>query len=133
MSTRSRPTTGRWATALRWASSARTAIIRVGSFYAGYRILHHEIYETDTAEPLLVFVGLWLCGIAPATLFDSLRRLGISLQNQVEAAASDTPHRKDSTWRCVDCGMTFASEGVARTHARAQHHALERSSEGEEK
>jgi hypothetical protein len=58
--------------------------VRVASTYAGYRVLHHEIYETSTSEPLLVFLGLWLCGIAPATFFDQLRRIGVSLQSELD-------------------------------------------------
>lgn len=74
--------------ALLWCFARRAALrvwaVRTASFAAGYRILHHEIYETTTSEPLLVFLGLWLCGIAPATFFDQLRRIGVSLQSELD-------------------------------------------------
>lgn len=65
-------------------SGLRTSLVRLSSFAAGYKILHHEIYETGSSEPLLVFLGLWLCGIAPATFFDQLRRIGVSLQSELD-------------------------------------------------
>lgn len=78
----------KWRRALLWCfghgGSLRTWIVRLTSFAAGYKILHHEVYETDTSEPLLVFLGLWLCGIAPATFFDQLRRIGVSLQSELD-------------------------------------------------
>lgn len=77
-----------WRRALVWLIERRnrtkTLVIRVGTFYAGYRVLHHEVYEASTSEPLLIFLGLWLCGIAPATFFDQLRRLGVSLQSELD-------------------------------------------------
>lgn len=62
-------------------------VVRCVSFYFGYKILNHEIYGREQAEPLLVFLGLWLCGIAPATFFDGIRRIG--------AAASVEPEPDD--------------------------------------
>lgn len=62
-------------------------IVRAVSFYFGYKILSHEIYGRQSAEPLLVFLGLWLCGIAPATFFDGVRRMG--------ALASTEPTNED--------------------------------------
>ena len=53
----------------RWA-------LRIVAFYFGYKILHRQVYEVDQAEPLLIALGLWLCGIAPADIFDGLRKLG---------------------------------------------------------
>jgi hypothetical protein len=74
-------------------------IAKVAAFYAGIRVLHHEVYETDTSEPLLVFVGLWLCGIAPASLFDQIRKIGASLQSeleqQMEQASSGAPKKPE--------------------------------------
>jgi hypothetical protein len=58
-------------------------VVRVVSFFFGYKILHHEIYDQPSAEPLLVFVGLWLCGIAPATFFDQLRKIGLDVASEV--------------------------------------------------
>lgn len=51
-------------------------VVRGVSFYFGYKILDHEIYSQGQADPLLIFLGLWLCGIAPATFFDGIRRMG---------------------------------------------------------
>lgn len=70
-----------------WAHARRKTInawvIRGVSFYFGYRILNHEIYDKESAEPLLIFLGLWLCGIAPASFFDGIRKVG--------GAATTTP------------------------------------------
>lgn len=63
---------------VRWANVHRRQLnawfVRAVSFYFGFKILQHEIYHKDHVEPLLIFLGLWLCGVAPATLFDSLRK-----------------------------------------------------------
>lgn len=87
----------RWA---RWVAGRRSAVVRLAvralSFYVGYRILHHEIYETDTSEPVLIFLGLWLCGLPPALFFDGLRKLGQSAQTELENAADATPHEDES-------------------------------------
>jgi hypothetical protein len=70
-----------------WCHARRKVInawvVRGVSFYFGYRILHHEIYDQPSAEPLLVFVGLWLCGIAPATFFDQLRKIGVEVGSEL--------------------------------------------------
>lgn len=60
-------------------------ILKAAGFYFGYRVLHHEIYEADSAEPILVGLGLWLCGVPVATFFDGLKKLGAGAQEQVEA------------------------------------------------
>lgn len=68
-----------------WLHRRRRAVnawvVRGVSFYFGYRILHHEVYSVQSTDPLLVFVGLWLCGIAPTSFFDSLRRAGVNVGN----------------------------------------------------
>lgn len=63
----------------------RRWVVRIVAFYFGYTILHREIYEVQHAEPLLIALGLWLCGIAPADMFDGLRKLGLS--DGIEGAA----------------------------------------------
>lgn len=63
--------------------------VKGASFYAGYRVLHHEIFEVETAEPLLVVLGLWLCGIAPASFIDSLRQLGAKAEETVQQATDE--------------------------------------------
>lgn len=41
---------------------------------AGVAILYHEVFEAKSPDGLLVFVGLYLCGVPPAMFFDGLRR-----------------------------------------------------------
>lgn len=53
----------------------RPLAIRFGSFAGGTLVLYHEVFIAGTSEPLLVFLGLWLCGIPPAMFFDGLRKL----------------------------------------------------------
>lgn len=55
--------------------SLRGLALRVGTFVSGLGILYHEVFLAQTSEPLLVFLGLWFCGIPPAMFFDSLRKL----------------------------------------------------------
>lgn len=49
--------------------------VRLASTLAGGGILYHEVWVAESAEPLLVFVGLWLAGAPIADLLDKLRRL----------------------------------------------------------
>ena len=49
--------------------------VRVASFLGGVAIMYHEVWVAPSAEPLLVFVGLWLAGAPLADLLDQLRRL----------------------------------------------------------
>lgn len=51
---------------------------------AGAAILYHEVYIADTAEPLLVFLGLWLLGIPPALFFDGLRKMTGAVNESVD-------------------------------------------------
>lgn len=84
----------RWQRVVLWASrqqkAARAWIFRGVTFYFGYRVLHHEVYETETSEPLLIVFGLWLCGIAPATFLDSLRKGAAAIQSEMEKVATST-------------------------------------------
>jgi hypothetical protein len=64
-------------------------------FVGGLAILHREIWEVQTAEPLLVFLGLWLIGIAPAQFFDGLKKLGQEAKGQIEQSTDATPAAKD--------------------------------------
>lgn len=48
---------------------------RVVFFLGGTGIIYHEVVVSDTAEPLLIFVGLWLAGAPIADFLDKLRRL----------------------------------------------------------
>lgn len=67
--------------AVTWLHGRRRAvnawIVRGVSFYFGYKILHHEVYATNP-DGLLVMLGLWLCGVAPTSFFDQLRKAGMS-------------------------------------------------------
>lgn len=79
----------------------RRWIIRAVAFYFGYSILHREIYEAKDAEPLLIALGLWLCGIAPADMFDGLRKLG-SVEDGIKEAKGapgdpPTPERESAS------------------------------------
>lgn len=71
-------------TAMKWIvakqQQATKLALRLGSLYVGYRILHHEIWEADTSEPLLIGLGLWLCGLPPALFLESLRKLANEAQ-----------------------------------------------------
>lgn len=81
----------------------RRWIIRAVAFYFGYKILHREIYEIDSPEPLLIALGLWLCGIAPADIFDGLRKMGDDVGKSIDKAtgadAADalTPERESAS------------------------------------
>lgn len=64
--------------------TVRTIAVRVGAFLAGVGVLYHEVFISTTAEPLLVFLGLWLCGIPPAMFFDGLRKLTDTAKGSLE-------------------------------------------------
>lgn len=64
-------------------------ILKAAGFYFGYRILHHEIYEADSAEPILIGLGLWLAGVPVATFFDGLKKLGAQAEEQVKAVTGE--------------------------------------------
>lgn len=49
--------------------------VKILAFAVGVAILYHEIWIASSAEPLLVFLGLWLIGVSPASFFDELRKL----------------------------------------------------------
>lgn len=70
-------------------------IIRVVSFYFGYRILKHEVYEVEHVEPLIFFFGLWLIGIAPASFLEGLKKVGAEARGSLEEMAGSVPGPKD--------------------------------------
>jgi hypothetical protein len=72
----------------------KRAIYRITSFVGGVLILHREIYEVQHPEPLLVFLGLWLCGIAPATFFDGLKKIGQEAHGELDDASNAAPKSK---------------------------------------
>lgn len=109
----------RWQRVMLWSlrqqKGLRAWVIRGVTFYFGYRILNHEVYETETAEPLLVVLGLWLCGIAPATFFDSLRKGAAAVQAELGKAAEATNVVDDPTPESSDSssGMKTPTDGKA--------------------
>lgn len=50
--------------------------VRLASIYVGARIVYHEVWQADTAEPIVLGLGLWLIGVPPAMWMDGVRRLG---------------------------------------------------------
>lgn len=59
-------------------------------FLGGSGIIYHEVVISDTAEPLLIFVGLWLAGAPIADFLDKLRRLA-QLQEPPEPPPEPQP------------------------------------------
>lgn len=59
-------------------------VLKGVGIYFGYRILHHEIYEAEQAEPILIGLGLWLCGVPVASFFDGLKKMGAAASSAVE-------------------------------------------------
>lgn len=53
----------------RWA-------LRLVSIYIGGRIVYHEVWQSETAEPIVLGLGLWFIGVPPALWMDGVRRLG---------------------------------------------------------
>lgn len=60
---------------------------RVLSGIAGAAIIYHEVYIADSAEPLLVLLGLWLLGIPPALFLDGLRKMTDAANASVDEVA----------------------------------------------
>lgn len=83
----------RLARAILWLHQRRKIvnrwIVRVVSFYFGYQILRHEVYEVEHVEPLVFFFGLWLIGIAPASFIDGLKKVGVTARSSLEDLAGD--------------------------------------------
>lgn len=65
--------------------------VRALSMAGGIYILYHEVVVSQTAEALLVFVGLWLAGAPIADLLDKLRQLATSVKQQLPEPPSDPP------------------------------------------
>lgn len=49
-------------------------LVRVASIGGGVLIIKHEVYEAESAELILIALGLWLIGVPPAMWLDALRR-----------------------------------------------------------
>jgi hypothetical protein len=54
--------------------------IRLLSVVAGGLILKHEVYDAESAEIVVIALGLWLIGVPPALWLDALRRTTRSLE-----------------------------------------------------
>lgn len=93
---------------MRWLWARRrtvqTQVWRLAATVAGVVILYHEIWVTESSEPLLIFLGLWLCGLPPAMFFDGLRRLGTDAKSALDppdasgvpkSPPADPPKAKD--------------------------------------
>jgi hypothetical protein len=65
----------------------RKLALRGVSALAGAAVLYHEVYISDTAEPLLIFLGLWLLGIPPALFLDGLRKITTATNAAVDEVA----------------------------------------------
>jgi hypothetical protein len=66
-------------------------LVRGVSTLGGGAILYHEVYIAQTAEPLLVFVGLWLAGAPIADLLDKLRRLAMTVNDEPVPQVPEPP------------------------------------------
>lgn len=97
---------------LRQRKKVQAWVFRGVTFYFGYRILQHEVYETETSEPLLIILGLWLCGIAPATFLDSLRRGAANFQRDLAKAAEEADAVKDAAMPDITKPAPDASSGI---------------------
>lgn len=75
----------------------RLIVIRVGAFISGVVVLYHEVFLASSAEPLLVFLGLWLCGIPPAMFFDGLRKLTDTAKGSLEDTVKSLEDVTDQT------------------------------------
>lgn len=65
-----------------WASRRRVLalVLKAAMFVAGAVILYHEVFRAKTVDPLLIFVGLYFCGVPPALFFDGLRKFNEFVQ-----------------------------------------------------
>lgn len=90
--------------AVRWIAfcikhwpTVKRQLIRLASLVGGLLILKREIYDVEHPEPLLIFLGLWLCGIAPAQFFDGLKKLGQEAKGSLDQAADSAPNSTGPT------------------------------------
>jgi hypothetical protein len=79
----------------------------VVSFYFGFQILHHEVYQAEHVEPLIFFFGLWLIGIAPASFVEGLKKVGQTAKGSLEELAGtipddDVPPKEPTELRLVE-------------------------------
>lgn len=66
----------------------RKLVTRALAAVAGAAIIYHEVVIADSAEPLLVLVGLWFLGVPPALFLDGLRRVTDATNAAVDEVTS---------------------------------------------
>lgn len=71
----------------KWVS----ALVKLGSFVFGVLVLKHQAFDVTSVQPLLIFLGLWMCGVPPATFFDSIRRVGQSADDALAGMTTGVP------------------------------------------
>ena len=69
-------------------------VLRLGSIAAGALIIKHEVYDTSSAEIVVIALGLWLIGVPPALWLDALRRASKTLDLN---SPEDSPRREVGT------------------------------------
>lgn len=62
----------------------RKLIVRGAAFLAGVYVLYHEVVVVESAEPLLVLLGLWAMGVPPALFLDGLRKVTEAANSAVD-------------------------------------------------
>lgn len=65
--------------------------VRIASVAAGALILKHEVYDSDSAQLVVIGLGMWLIGVPPALWLDTLRRAGTQLGQPTPAHPPDPP------------------------------------------
>lgn len=71
----------------KWVS----ALVKLGSFVFGVLVLKHQAFDVTNVQPLLIFLGLWMCGVPPATFFDSIRRVGQTADEALAGMTTGVP------------------------------------------
>ena len=68
-------------------------LLRLASFVGGVLIIYHEVWISTSAEPLLVFVGLWLAGAPIADLLDQLRKIALPSEREPQEKTDETARK----------------------------------------
>ena len=75
-------------------------VYRIPAFIGGAGILYHEVKLTETSEPLLVLVALYLLGVPVVDLLNQLRQI----TEAAEGVSPTEPPSVDPTRRASDGG-----------------------------
>lgn len=62
------------------------AVVRLSSVVAGILVLKHEVYDSDSAEIIVIALGMWLIGVPPALWLDAFR----TATKKLDVLESDT-------------------------------------------